>query len=257
MKITSGASRVVILVGRWAIKLPHLGHGWRRFCLGMVANMDERLWSGFDERLCPVLFCAPLGLFLVMRRVDRVLHSESEVEEIGVREFFADVPVAQDENPDNYGYIGNRLVCVDYAPVFTPSDTRDYLKHLDSWVKKSIGELEEQGKVSPQQLLDAIMWFRPLQILISDPCGKVRVVVSISFSTAVQNFTWDADCLETALRENLRRLYHAAKADQMVVPVGLPYEGHPPKLFTWPKTAMPTADQMQAIESIIGAYHAR
>lgn len=40
-RVTSGASRDCWLIGRYAIKVPSLRHGWRMFLIGVLANMQE------------------------------------------------------------------------------------------------------------------------------------------------------------------------------------------------------------------------
>lgn len=66
--IHHGSSRLVILIGWLAIKLPH-PWGWKRLLRGLLANMQEREFSrlGWPE-LAPVLFSLPGGFLVVMRR---------------------------------------------------------------------------------------------------------------------------------------------------------------------------------------------
>ncbi len=62
MKIARGITRTVFLTRRWAIKVPSLrtherglsGLLWS-LCRGILANLSEAEWSGFSDRLCPVL----------------------------------------------------------------------------------------------------------------------------------------------------------------------------------------------------------
>ena len=67
----SGAMREVLLVGRWALKLPKLTRGWRQFLRGLLSNMEEREISanGWPE-FCPVLFALPGGWLVIMRRAE-------------------------------------------------------------------------------------------------------------------------------------------------------------------------------------------
>ena len=126
METEHGATRTVLLVGNWAIKFPTVCQGsWRQFLLGMVSNMDEKLWSGYDNRLLPVTYCAPGGIFLIMPRAI-TLKTDQDVEDHGVEQRFEGLRIAQDRNPGNFGYYKGELVCVDYAPVFNPkrSDER-------------------------------------------------------------------------------------------------------------------------------------
>jgi hypothetical protein len=69
--VARGASRLVLLVGPWAIKLPSWRNGTRYLVQGMLANMLEaeryRASQG-DRRLMQVYACGPLGRFLLARR---------------------------------------------------------------------------------------------------------------------------------------------------------------------------------------------
>jgi len=122
LQVEVGVSRAVILTRRWAIKIPHPGRSLRMFLIGMIGNMDERLWSRFDERLCPVRYCAPGGLFLVMPRVQVVFREDSDLEREDVWLFFDEVPLVQDWNPENFGLLDGNLVCLDYATMWVDID---------------------------------------------------------------------------------------------------------------------------------------
>ena len=63
-----GATRWVLLVGPYAVKVPSL-RGWRDFLWGLLGNLQEAEFSRLGwERLCPVVASLPLGLMVVMRR---------------------------------------------------------------------------------------------------------------------------------------------------------------------------------------------
>jgi len=106
MEFHSGQTRMVMLLGRWALKIPHLSNGWKFFLLGMLANENERLWSGYDERLCPVLWCTPFGLLLCMRRAEPWM-SDEPPEMPGLP--FLDL------QPTNFGTLNGKAVSIDYG----------------------------------------------------------------------------------------------------------------------------------------------
>ena len=106
MQFRSGQTRMVLLLGRWALKVPHLGNGWKFFLLGMLANENERLWNGYDDRLCPVLWCAPLGLLLCMRRAEP--WNEKEPPDMPGLPFL-------DHQPTNFGILNGKTVSIDYG----------------------------------------------------------------------------------------------------------------------------------------------
>lgn len=119
MKLTHGCTRTVLLLGRWAVKVPTC-LAWRLFIRGLIANMDERLWwKTRDPRLCPVLFSLPGGWLLVMRRADRICTDEDSID----YRAFAGLPM--DPHPDNIGVIEGQLVLVDYGS-FSKSE-------VDAW----------------------------------------------------------------------------------------------------------------------------
>ncbi len=77
-----GTTRIVILCGRVAIKIPNFTRSWLHFLKGVVGNMMEcQTWrwnsgkfeEGKSRLLCPVLFMSWGGWMLIMRRVDKVL----------------------------------------------------------------------------------------------------------------------------------------------------------------------------------------
>lgn len=105
--IRTGRNRTVLLIGRWAIKLPSIRSA-HDFAFGLLNNLNERDWHAQHPSYCPVLWAAPLGLALVMPRA-RVL---SDVE------YAAVVPPAVagvERKADSWGWLGGRLVALDYG----------------------------------------------------------------------------------------------------------------------------------------------
>jgi hypothetical protein len=116
----SGATRVVYLIGRWAIKRPRID-GWPKVLQGLLANLQERRFSRFaDETFCPVLFADPLGMVVVMRRAQTIGHALPDavfteltrVEDCEGNEYHHTL---FDNSPHNFGWLGNRFVAVDYG----------------------------------------------------------------------------------------------------------------------------------------------
>lgn len=71
VQLVQGATRNVFIVWRWAFKVPRL-KTWRMFLHGLLANMQERLFSGCEDfpGLCPVLWGLPGGFLICMRRAE-------------------------------------------------------------------------------------------------------------------------------------------------------------------------------------------
>jgi hypothetical protein len=117
MKVRRGISRTVLLVGRYAVKVPSLrGHcvgGVRGrmagFAYGLLHNQSEATWhtfEGWDGKVAPVLHSWLGGLVNVYPRCgpppeDAVL--------------FELDPCPGDIKLDNYGVLNGVLVRVDYS----------------------------------------------------------------------------------------------------------------------------------------------
>jgi hypothetical protein len=103
-----GITRTVLLVGRWAIKLPKMRYGYEMFLRGLLANCQERMWwkELRDRRLCPVVCSSRFGVFLIMRRAENVADAPP-------REEFSGLPL--DYKPDNFGLLNGRVVLRDYG----------------------------------------------------------------------------------------------------------------------------------------------
>jgi len=119
MQIKKGTTRIVFLIGKYAIKFPRIhhkypGHRYKMFLRGLLANIDENFWwkSTYKrDKLCPVKFKSPLGFFLVMDRAIPLKESEYNKEQFE-KDFFG-LPL--DNKIVNFGKIDNRIVLIDYA----------------------------------------------------------------------------------------------------------------------------------------------
>jgi hypothetical protein len=108
MKLKRGVTREVVLIGRYAIKLPSL-RSWRLFLQGLLCNIQEREFSGFDERLCPVLLSVWGGFVNAMPRCVPVDDFTPEMDRI------CDDLTFIEKKQCSFGMMGDRLVAVDYG----------------------------------------------------------------------------------------------------------------------------------------------
>jgi hypothetical protein len=120
--ITTGVTRWVLLIGKWAIKFPN-PCAWKHFLLGLVGNMEESLtWKCANVKgsalyevrtsLCPVLWCSWGGWILIMRRaqpVDYIVFLHNWISENPIRNHFSDL------KRENIGFLDNKIVLIDYA----------------------------------------------------------------------------------------------------------------------------------------------
>lgn len=122
--IRRGATRTVLLVGPWAVKVPslrgvHPGGARGRlasFARGLLANQSEAVWhdyAGWQGQVAPVLASWLLGVVQVYPRCEPVPVDDLD-------RYCGDVPLPVlvpspgDVKSDNFGLLNGRLVFVDY-----------------------------------------------------------------------------------------------------------------------------------------------
>lgn len=119
MSIKSGVSRIVLLIGRYAIKIPRCNRGDDFFVLGMQGNILERERWRASKRdypnghpaLAPIYFCFPFGLLLIMKRYRMMLDRPLTREEIAALPF-----INVDNNGNNAALDEQgRIVIIDYG----------------------------------------------------------------------------------------------------------------------------------------------
>lgn len=111
-----GCTRLVILIGPWAIKLPRFGYGWRLGLTGLLCNMAEvRAWTMRAPELCPIVAHVPGGFALVMRRARPL--TEAEWTAFDFDRFCDPGPyvVPAERKRDSFGVLDGRIVAVDYG----------------------------------------------------------------------------------------------------------------------------------------------
>lgn len=128
MKIIRGTTRIVFVGKKYVYKIP-TPFSWKSFLLGLLGNMDERLWSGYSEKLCPVVFSLWGGWFAVMKRTEPLVPSEYDYRLF--EKEFAGLPL--DNKIENFGKLGERIVLIDYtndrnSPWVTPYHDNTKLK---------------------------------------------------------------------------------------------------------------------------------
>lgn len=127
IELAKGFTRMVIVIGPWAIKMPLLPllqkkiassryRWWRRWFWGVEGNRTEaRVWKesqGQAHDLCPVLWSGFWGLILVMPRCQILTDEQWELEDLNNEVAFS---FYTDNQPYNFGYLDGRVVQVDYA----------------------------------------------------------------------------------------------------------------------------------------------
>jgi len=112
MKICNGTTRLVILIGKWAIKIPQIKYSWKLFLNGLLANMQEVEFSTLkDDRVCPILFYVSGGWVVVMPKCDII--SEEDFLNLDIDKFHPTIPVENKRN--SFGYYNGNIVAIDYG----------------------------------------------------------------------------------------------------------------------------------------------
>jgi hypothetical protein len=125
MKVkTNGITRVVFLIGGYAIKIPSF-YCWRYFLMGLVGNMSERDIYRFAQiegsyeyekrhLLCPVVWASWGGWVLVMKRA-KPYYSGLNGGELYDRFIECKSAFPSDFKHENCGVLDGIVVKIDYA----------------------------------------------------------------------------------------------------------------------------------------------
>lgn len=117
MQIKGGCTRHVILISKYAIKIPRLNYGWRLFLQGLLGNMQEVLFSKMnDERICPIIFNIWGGWLLIMPRCKEL--TEQEFNNMDYKRFKSDIidfNVPVEHKQDSFGWYKDKIVAIDYG----------------------------------------------------------------------------------------------------------------------------------------------
>jgi hypothetical protein len=117
-RIDYGATRAVLLLGRYAFKVP-FAFSWKHFLLGLIANMQEVSFSraGWPE-LAPVVAHLPGGLLVVMRRCEPLTEEQWAAFEPSIANGWLvgdDYYVPAEPKQSSYGFLNGRIVALDYG----------------------------------------------------------------------------------------------------------------------------------------------
>lgn len=113
-----GITRHVLLVGRWAIKVPRVTYGWRKFLCGLLCNQDEALWGRSKlHGICPCLFAIPGGWLIVQPRA-RVM-TEAEFAAFDYKQFVTrrEYIIPAEKKADSFGWLNDQIVAIDVGEI--------------------------------------------------------------------------------------------------------------------------------------------
>ncbi len=117
MKIELGATRRVFIFKKFVIKIPNIQQ-YNLFLHGILANLQENLFSGIHSDLANVIWCDKLGLILIMEKAKILNNEDWDIVDILIKKYEDDEMkefLLSDFKPSNWGYINNKLVKVDYG----------------------------------------------------------------------------------------------------------------------------------------------
>lgn len=118
-EIKYGITRIVILLYKYAVKLPNFKNGHLNFIHGCYCNYYERnyckIMKGIENNkyynlVAPSLYCSLFGIIQLQKRC---IINNLELTNEQLSNF--DYVRHGESKPCNFGYINNQLVCLDYA----------------------------------------------------------------------------------------------------------------------------------------------
>lgn len=122
MRICKGESRLVFLIGKWAIKIPRL-NSWRLFLYGLLGNIHEYKWTKDVEPevkpfLCPIIFYTPGGFLSIMPRCEQshnlynLFYQSYKYKSVCTVKLLSDIVEDKDSS---VGIYNGRVVAIDYG----------------------------------------------------------------------------------------------------------------------------------------------
>ncbi|WP_058733851.1 hypothetical protein [Sphingomonas sanguinis] len=109
--LRDGVTRLVVLIGWLAIKLPRFDRGWKAGLIGLLANMQEREFAPACPRAAPVLFSLWGGWLIVMPRCRPL--TDEEWATCPELDDWSGTPV--EPKRSSFGVLNGKIVAVDYG----------------------------------------------------------------------------------------------------------------------------------------------
>lgn len=115
-----GATRIVILTNKYALKIPNIRDGYKFFIMGILCNIQEWIMGNGDwcKDINPTIYHNRLGLLNIQPRLRPVRHRGLfwvEYKRMLTLTQFKDF-ISSDVKPENFGYTkGMKLLKLDYG----------------------------------------------------------------------------------------------------------------------------------------------
>jgi hypothetical protein len=118
LSLHSGVSRMVVVCGPVASKFPRGVRGLRSNAYEAGIWKRNKSHPTRGQHLCPVLWCAPFGLLLLMRAA-KPLPPDTDLTEVLCEDWWDYMPGGDEwpcePKPADWGLLDGRIVAVDYA----------------------------------------------------------------------------------------------------------------------------------------------
>ncbi len=106
-----GITREVLLIGRFAFKLPSI-RSWWMFLEGLQCNMNEYSRQNDSKMFCPVRFRIPGGFLIVMPRAEETTITDEEYSNFRT---LNEMHSCVEHKDCSFGILKGKLIAVDYG----------------------------------------------------------------------------------------------------------------------------------------------
>ena len=114
MNIVQGETRIVFIIGNYAIKIPNYLKGYRQFLYGLLSNTQEVQFQKQSQYLMPVIFRLPFNFVIVMPKAEVLMQNLSPDDFHKITTDLGVYPRV-DYKPDSFGMWKNRVYVIDYG----------------------------------------------------------------------------------------------------------------------------------------------
>ncbi len=108
--VRSGITRIVWLIGPYAIKIPNPRYGWDKFLRGLLSNMTEYRFTPLAEKfnLTPVIWSLWGGWLNIQLRCEPI--TDEEFSRLNESDW-----MTCDFKRENFGKLNGRILLLDYG----------------------------------------------------------------------------------------------------------------------------------------------
>jgi hypothetical protein len=112
--IVQGETRIVFIIGNYAIKIPNFLKGYRQFLYGLISNTQEVHYQKQSHYLMPVIFRIPFNFVIVMPKAKVLSENLSFDDYVKITDSLGAYPKV-DHKPDSFGIWKNQVYVIDYG----------------------------------------------------------------------------------------------------------------------------------------------